>query len=473
MTDGRSFAVLGGAASARLMVTTFLIGVAGLTVSAMAAEAQLLGLREAEVTIPHAPLIPVGAETVFLPEPLDQCEEELSRTLATLFFRAGFQVVEGARLNAVLSEHATPSSSGLDPAVLMAAGRALGPSVLIEVRSRVCETRQDRSEQSRLSHRQVRTTTGRAASGSRATTEDLEVEDQSETTESVTTVEVLVVDRVARTGATVTLSIQVFDLTSDRVYGEIPLSSSANLREELTLEHPWGDDWPEAPTPEQAVAAAVRKLSSEVRRLFFSSSERRSVWFYNNDKCDLESAYRAMRADSLDRALELSIRNLEACRQDPRIKKRVLGNAYQNLGLTQTFIGHPEEGLANLREAAALRPGRIVTEAIADAEKALEEHEAGQRFRERTVSVRDAWGVLAERFEAAGAKAAEEQGSEVLGNADIVAMVEAGLPDAVILARIESGATGFSLQTDDLKALSDAGVSETVIVAMISAVGTE
>ena len=473
MTDGRSFAVLGGAALARLMVTTLLTGAIGLTVGVLAAEAQLLGLREAEVTIQHAPLIDIGADTVFLPEPLDQCEEELSRTLATLFFQAGFQVVEGARLNTLLAEHATPSSSGLDAAALMAAGRALGPSTLIEVRSRVCETRQDRSEQSRLSHRQVRTTTGRAASGSRATTEDLEVEDESETTESVTTVEVLVVDRVARTGVTVTLSIQVFDLTNDRVYGEIPLSSSANLREELTLEHPWGDDWPEAPTPEQAVAAAVRKLADDVSRLFFSSSERRSVWFYNNDKCGLESAYRALRADSLDRALELSIQNLEACRQDPRIKKRVLGNAYQNLGLTQTFTGYPEEALVNLREAAALRPGRIVTEAIADAEKALEMHEAGQQFRERAVSVRDAWDVLSGRFEAAGAKAAEEQGSEVLGNADIVVMVEAGLPDAVILARIENAAAKFSLRTDDLKALSDAGVSETVIVAMIAAEGRE
>ena len=449
------------------------VGVAGLTVCALATEAQLLGLREAEVTIEHSPLIPIRAETILLSEPLGHCEEELSRTLAALFLQAGFQVVEGARLDALLAEHATPSSGDLEPGALVAAGRALGPSTLIEVRSRVCETRQDRSEQSRLSHRQVRTTTGRAASGSRATTEDLEVQDQSETTESVTTVEVLVVDRVVRTGATVTLSIQVFDLANDRAFGEVPLSSSANLREELTLEHPWGDDWPEAPTPEQAVAAAVRKLANDVRSLFFSSAERRSVWFYNNDKCGLESAYQALRADSLDRALELSIQNLEACRQDPRIKKRVLGNAYQNLGLTQTFTGHPEEALANLREAAALRPGRIVTEAIADAEKALEEHEAGRRFRERTVSVRDAWGVLAERFGAAGAKAAEEQGSEVLGNADIVAMVEAGLPDAVILARIESAATGFSLHTDDLKALNDAGVSEAVIVAMISAVGSE
>ena len=430
-------------------------------------KAQLLGVREAEVTIDRPPFLPIHAGTVLLPEPRDQCEEELSRTLATRFFQAGLQVVEGARLNALLAEHAT-SSGDAEPAALMTVGRALGPSVLIEVRSRVCETRQDRSEQSRLSYREIRTATGRALSGSRTTGEDVEEEGESETTESVTTVEVLVVDRVARTGATVTLSIQVFDLANDKAFGEIPLSSSANLREVLTLEHPWGDAWPEAPTPEQAVAAAVRRLADDVSRLFFTSPERRTVWFYNNDKCGLENAYRALRADSLDRALSLSIQNLEACRQNPKIKKRVLGNAYQNLGLTLTFAGQPEEALANLHEAAALRPGRIVTEAIAEAEEALEDLEAGRRFRERTVPVRDAWGVLAERFESAGATAAQEE-SEVLDNADIVALVEAGLPDAVILARIESATTAFSLETDALKALNEAGVSEAVIVAMIAA----
>lgn len=56
-----------------------------------------------------------------------------------------------------------------------------------------------------------------------------------------------------------------------------------------------------------------------------------------------------------------------------------------------------------------------------------------------------------------------------LKNSDVVALKTAGMGDEVIIAKIKSSATHFSLSTDDLIQLKKAEVSETVIKAMIEA----
>ena len=52
-------------------------------------------------------------------------------------------------------------------------------------------------------------------------------------------------------------------------------------------------------------------------------------------------------------------------------------------------------------------------------------------------------------------------------NARIIEMTHKGLGDDVIIARIKAGATKFSLSDDDLATLKKAGVSDSVVAAMI------
>ena len=52
-------------------------------------------------------------------------------------------------------------------------------------------------------------------------------------------------------------------------------------------------------------------------------------------------------------------------------------------------------------------------------------------------------------------------------NARIIEMTHKGLGDDVIIARIKASATNFSLSDDDLAALKKAGVSDSVVAAMI------
>lgn len=58
---------------------------------------------------------------------------------------------------------------------------------------------------------------------------------------------------------------------------------------------------------------------------------------------------------------------------------------------------------------------------------------------------------------------------EVLTNDSVIQMVKAGLPEAVVIAKIKSTATKFDLKTDSLVSLKKAGVSDKVLEAMVGA----
>lgn len=70
---------------------------------------------------------------------------------------------------------------------------------------------------------------------------------------------------------------------------------------------------------------------------------------------------------------------------------------------------------------------------------------------------------------AAPAPAAPRTGGEVLTNDSVVAMVKAGLGDAIITQKIKSSAARFDTSTDGLIALRKAGVSEKVMAAIMDA----
>ena len=61
------------------------------------------------------------------------------------------------------------------------------------------------------------------------------------------------------------------------------------------------------------------------------------------------------------------------------------------------------------------------------------------------------------------------QEEEILSNADIVALTEAGLPASVILNKIKASKTDFDTSVDQLVALSNASVDGAVIEAMVTA----
>ena len=64
---------------------------------------------------------------------------------------------------------------------------------------------------------------------------------------------------------------------------------------------------------------------------------------------------------------------------------------------------------------------------------------------------------------------AGQDGGEVLTNADVVTLTEAGLPAGVIVAKIAATRTDFDMRVEQLVALSGAGVDAAVIETMLAA----
>src|SRR5260370_21506006 len=58
---------------------------------------------------------------------------------------------------------------------------------------------------------------------------------------------------------------------------------------------------------------------------------------------------------------------------------------------------------------------------------------------------------------------------EVLTNDSVIQMVKAGLPEAVVIAKIKSTSSKFDLKPDSLVSLKKAGVSDKVLEAMVAA----
>ena len=62
-----------------------------------------------------------------------------------------------------------------------------------------------------------------------------------------------------------------------------------------------------------------------------------------------------------------------------------------------------------------------------------------------------------------------QEGGEVLTNADVITLAEAGVPDSIIVAKVEGSRTDFDLSVGGLVALTKAGVGEAVLAAMTKA----
>ena len=80
-------------------------------------------------------------------------------------------------------------------------------------------------------------------------------------------------------------------------------------------------------------------------------------------------------------------------------------------------------------------------------------------------TVRAVWAGLAVWLAFTAGVAFGAEGA--LTNADVVRLAEAGIGDAVIVAKIETAMTAFDTSVDGLVALSKAGIGDEVIAAMV------
>ncbi len=356
-----------------------------------------------------------NVEKIVFGPSMGACADDIVHDLGIAFAENGVEIVDWRNIERAGGDQDFAFSGRVDSAAAAALGERLGPSSLLTVNVSRCDTERMRP-------------TYKDKKGASDTT---------------------TIHR-AETRAYLRVSVQVADLTDGRVFRATPLSYSDGLYEESeegVPAHPFESD----------VLDVVREAAvTDIYRMFFPWTETKAFIFFENKKgqCDLKPAVRALKSGDVERAFELSTQNVELCMNERKAKSTVRSNAFYNAGVLYRVRGEFDAALEHLRKAAELKPGAdLVKDAIAECEEA------------RGDIVVD-FGTLQIARPKADAKA-EARRETVIGNADIVDMVAKKLPELVMVTKIKMSECDFNLSTEALAALSEAGVPEAVIVAMM------
>lgn len=376
------------------------------------------------VTLNHPPGLGLKVNKIAFGPASGTCADQIVEALISDFVSNQIEVVDRQNLNAILAEHDFTFSGYVDQASAAAIGKILGPSALVFVKTQRCATQQDRlyDTETRYDNR----------------------------TKSNYAVRVY----YSRTRAFLKASIQTVDLATGRIFAARALDYSPEQRNKSY------ERYPEAPAEFDVLDIAVRAAVTDVHRMFLPWSEPTSLIYYDNKDCGLKQAFELLKSGDVEGAFHRSQENLETCKTDPQVKGKVLAHAYYNVGMSYMMQNEYDKALEHFREAAKLQPGDIVTKAMADCQRAKELVLAMQQ-------VEDKAAFEAEKKQAEGEKAAKAETASILTNADVIQMVQSKLSDGIIIHKIKNSKRKFDTSSEALVALTKAGVSEQVIMAMM------
>ena len=262
----------------------------------------------------------------------------------------------------------------------------------------------------------------------------------------------------ARTQLDFRALFEVTDLSNNR----LAASRTLNFEPELIDSSPEG--YPDYPTNGTVLQLAYALAAEEIGPVLLEEVERRDLIFFDEEKCGLNLAFKALDAGERDRALQLSLANVESCRPDPAaaITLEDLAAAHYNVGVLYRVMGDFDSALGSLERAAAADPANsVIAEAI-----------------DETISAEVAAAALGQAEQEAADRAlrrAEDlaaRADDVITNGDIVAMLNDGLPDEIIIRVIETSVVDFDVSPRALGEFSRQGLrSAPVISAMMAATG--
>lgn len=376
------------------------------------------------VTLNHPPALGLQLDKVAFAPTYGECDQLMVDSLISKFLSHGVEVLDRQNLDTILAEHDLTLDWHFDKASAAKIGQILGPSALIFVKVPRCDT-----DTERVVGREKR------------------YDEDSKRSYYVNAY-------YSKTRAYLKASVQTVDLTTGRIFAARAIEASP---EESNKSY---SGYPVAPDRYDVLDDAISEAVFEVHKMFLPWSEDRELIFYNNDKCNLKSAFQTLRVGDVEGALALSQQNLELCRNTPKIKPKIIAHAHYNLGMLHLIRDEHEQALSYFQEAARIRPGTIVTKAIAECRHSQELLAAMHEMEERTA-------FEAERKEQELQQAAAEAASSTLTNEDVVAMSQKKLPNAIIIQKIKSSPCDFDTSPDALVALTEAGVSEDVVIAMM------
>ncbi len=130
---------------------------------------------------------------------------------------------------------------------------------------------------------------------------------------------------------------------------------------------------------------------------------------------------------------------------------KVLSKAYYNRGMCRVMLGLRKEGRADLEKSNELNHSDNTIKAIQLCDRIIQQDD--------TFKLQEATAV-----QMGGSTSASQ--TEILSNADVIAMSQAKMSDSLINSKIKNSTCSFDVTTKGLLALKKAGVSDAVIEVM-------
>lgn len=304
----------------------------GILSATLPAEAQFLARftnPKVEVEMTHPPGFPLTLERAAVVPRGGECVGELVEAVISLFSEQGVELLDRENFEAILAEQDLGISGLVSPESAVEMGKLMGSAVLVMVNTQRCDEQQ---RHSRDSYKNVIT----GQSGYKY---------------------------YSKTEGFLKGSVRVVDLATGRIFASQPVEGRS------LLVHDSVEGYPEFPSTYDARDGALRQAVIDVHRMFFPWHERKELYFFNDDECDLRSAFKLMEIDDIAGAAEQSAANLEACKT-AAVKPKFLARAYYNLGMARLLQSRYDEALELLGEAYRRDGGDIIAESISEARRA-------------------------------------------------------------------------------------------------------
>ena len=404
-----------------------LLGIGTVITMPTTTEAQIWErLTNPQVTVPvrHAPQVVLKGVTKLAVLEFGgdrDCANEFTMRLTQMIAQNGaFEVIDRESINRILQEQGFQASGAVSADAAVKLGQMLGPAAVISGRIGRC------------------------------TIERSAVLKNPDTYKDKNGVVHVKYSR--RVTAHMVSSLSLIDLTTGKMHaGDLIDVTESDVTEAF-------DGAPEAPSDDAAMTKMYQAAMGRVFPLLFPWSENVSVVIFDDDKCALkQSAAQIKRGDmsSAVATLETSIKS--NC--DGRNDRSLLSKVHHNRGIALVYSDQPDEGLAELQQAAELRSSSITDEAIAAARRIIAQNERTRLKQVNAISL--------------GNATATANAPVGMTNKEVLAMVKARLSDAIIMSKIKSSTCRFDVSTDALIAMKQAGASDAVILAVSDAASSK
>ncbi len=376
------------------------------------------------VSLTHPPGFGIKVNKVAFGPATGTCSDQIVDALISDFVTNNIEVVDRSNLNTILQEHSFTLSGSVDKTSAATLGKILGPSVLIFVNVQRCASQQDK------------------------------LYDKETKYDAQRKVNYQVYAYIARTRVFLKVSVRTVDLATGRIFA----AQSFEYSPEKSNKSYQG--YPEFPTTFDVQDLAMKYAVWDIHKMYLPWNENRTLYFFDDKDYNLKDAYKSLKDGNIARAFELSKQNLEECKKDSKAKDKEISHASYNLGMCHMLRSEYAQAIKYFNEAKELKSGSIITDAIAECERAKTIQESMQR-------VEDKASFEAAKTQAAEEKSVQSESANTLTNKSIIDMVGLKLPEAVIIQKIKSSKCKFDTTPDGLAALTKGGISEKIMMAMI------